>query len=79
MLDAPVSVPAVLEGAVLGEAMLAAAGAGRAADAGAAASRFVKEDARFAPERTNAPAYDAAYRIFRELYPRLRDLMRGGS
>ena len=76
VLRVPVSVPSVTEGAVLGEAVLAAAGAGRAPDVATAASRFMKEAARFEPDPANAERYDAAYRTYRELYPRLRDLMR---
>jgi xylulokinase len=75
VLGVPVVVPKVTEGAVLGEAMLAAAGAGRAPDAATAATRFSKETARFEPDPANAGAYESAYRTYRELYPRLRDLM----
>lgn len=76
ILRVPVSIPAVTEGALLGEAVLAAAGAGRAPDVATAASSFMKEAARFEPDAANAERYDAAYRTYRELYPRLRDLMR---
>ena len=78
VVGVPVSVPTITEGAVLGEAILAAAGAGRASDLAMAATRFVKEAARFLPEATSARVYDGAYRTYRELYPRLRDLMRAG-
>ena len=73
----PVVVPSVTEGALLGEAMLAAQAAGRAPDAPTAAQRFLRESARFEPDRSTAPAYERAYRTYRELYPRLRDLMHG--
>lgn len=76
VMRVPVSVPSVTEGALLGEGVLAAAGAGRAPDVATAASRFLKEAARFEPDAANAEAYDDAYRTYRELYPRLRDLMR---
>jgi xylulokinase len=79
VLGVPVVVPAVLEGAVMGEAMLAAAGAGRAADPASAAATFIKAAARYEPDPGNAAAYERAYRTYRELYPRLRDLMRDGS
>jgi len=60
----------------MGEAMLAAAGAGRAADPSSAAASFIKEAARYEPDPTTAAAYEHAYRTYRELYPRLKDLMR---
>ena len=75
VLGVPVVIPRVVEGALMGEAMLAAAAAGRAPDPAAAAERFTKEAARFAPDAANAARYDAAYHVYRELYPRLRDLM----
>ena len=76
VLGVPVSVPVVLEGALMGEALLAAAGAGRAPDPASASARFRKEAARYEPDPASAPAYEAAYRRYRELYPRLKDLMR---
>lgn len=78
VLGVPVVVPSVTEGALLGEAMLAAAGAGRATDPAAAAARFLTESARYEPDAATAANYDAAYRTYRELYPRLKDLMRDG-
>jgi xylulokinase len=79
VLSVPVSVPAVIEGAVMGEAILAAAGAGRAPDLASAATRFIKEAARYEPDPASTSAYEAAYRTYRELYPRLRDLMRSDA
>ena len=76
VLGVPVVVPSVTEGALLGEAMLAAQAAGRASDPTTTAARFLRESARFEPDPKNAPAYERAYRTYRELYPRLRDLMR---
>ena len=75
VLGVPVVVPAVLEGALMGEAMLAAAGAGRAADPASAAESLIRETARYEPDPANAAAYEKAYRTYRELYPRLKDLM----
>jgi xylulokinase len=75
VLGVPVVVPAVLEGAVMGEAILAAAGAGRAADPASAAASFIKVAVRYEPDPANAAAYERAYRTYRELYPRLKDLM----
>ena len=75
VLRAPVVVPRVTEGALLGEAMLAVSAAGRAPDLAGASGRFAREAARFVPDPATERAYDAAYATFRELYPRLRDLM----
>jgi xylulokinase len=79
VLGVPVVLPSVAEGALLGEAMLAAEAAGRASDAATAAYRFLRESARFDPERKDSAAYDRAYRTYRALYPRLRDLMHGDA
>ena len=77
VLGVPVVVPSVSEGALLGEAMLAAEAAGRASDPVTAAARFLRKSSRFEPDPNTAPAYERAYRTYRELYPRLRDLMHG--
>lgn len=79
VLGVPVVVPSVTEGALLGEAMLAAEAAGRTSDAATAASRFLRESARFEPDPSTAASYDRAYRTYRELYPRLRELMHGDA
>jgi xylulokinase len=76
VIGAPVVVPTVTEGAIIGEAILAAAGAGRAPDALTASASFVRVAARLEPDPATARAYDVAYATYRELYPRLRDLMR---
>jgi xylulokinase len=78
VLGVPVVVPSVTEGALLGGAMLAGAGAGLTADA-LAGSRFVRVAARLDPDPATSRAYDAAYATYRELYPRLRDLMRASE
>ena len=52
VLGVPVVVPGVAEGALLGEAMLAAEAAGRTSDAASAASRFLRDSARFEPDRS---------------------------
>jgi xylulokinase len=75
VIGAPVVVPTVTEGGLLGEAILAAAGAGRAQDALTAAASFVRVAARLEPDPATSIAYDKAYATYRELYPRLRDLM----
>lgn len=77
VIGAPVVVPSVTEGALLGEAILAATGAGRAPDAANASASLVRIAARLEPDRATSRTYDAAYATYRELYPRLRDLMHG--
>jgi xylulokinase len=72
----PVTVPAVTEGAVLGEAMLAAIGAGLVTDAVTAADRFVRIAQRIEPDPANAAVYADRYATYRELYPRLKDITR---
>lgn len=75
VLGVPVCVPKVLEGALLGYAMLAAIGAGKVTDAVTAADRFVRIADRIEPDPAVAATYAERYATFRELYPRLRDLM----
>jgi len=76
VLGVPVVIPTITEGAVLGEAVLAAVAAKRFPDLKTGAAGFMKEAARFEPDPANADVYERQYRIYRELYPRLRDLMR---
>ncbi len=74
VLAAPVVVPKVTEVSVLGEAMLAARAVPSARDA--AGSRGAADAAaRVEPTHTGDEAYARAYATYRELYPRLRDLM----
>ncbi|MGH2377777.1 MAG: xylulokinase [Candidatus Limnocylindria bacterium] len=74
VLGVPVGVPKVLEGALLGYAMLAATAAGEVKDAVTAADRFVRIAERIEPDTANAGVYAERYATYRELYPRLRDL-----
>jgi sugar (pentulose or hexulose) kinase len=76
VLATPVVIPTITEGSVLGEAVLAAVAAKRFPDLQTGAAGFMKEAARFAPDPANAAVYERQYRVYRELYPRLGDLMR---
>jgi xylulokinase len=76
VLGVPVVIPTITEGAVLGEAVLAAVAAKRFPDVATGAAGFMKDAARFDPDAANATVYEQRYRTYRELYPRLRDLMR---
>jgi xylulokinase len=79
VLAVPVIVPAVTEGSLMGEAMLAAQVSGRVPDPASAASDLVKIAARYEPEPATKDTYERAYRTYREMYPRLKDLMRGDA
>ncbi len=75
VLRVPVVVPRVVEMSLLGEAMLAA----RAAPADrhvAITSEAAGAAERYEPSAEHEAAYANAYATYRELYPRLRDLMR---
>ena len=67
--------PRVLEGALMGEAILAGVGAGRLEDPIAAAQRLPRMAQRLEPDPALAPVYAERYAVYRELYPRLRELM----
>lgn len=74
VLGVPVCVPAVLEGALLGYAMLAAIAAGAVPDAVTAADRFVRLAERIEPDRALAPTYAERYDTYRELSARARTI-----
>lgn len=75
VFGAVVTVPEIAEGALLGEAMLAAIGAGRLSDPVSAADSFVRIAQRIEPDPATARVYAERYATYRELYPRLRELM----
>jgi xylulokinase len=72
VLGVPVCVPKVLEGALLGYAMLAAIAAGKVTDAVSAADRFVRISERIEPDPSVAPTYAERYATYRELSARAR-------
>lgn len=71
VLDVPVTTTATAEGAAYGAAVLAAAGAGWYGSVAEAANAFVEPVATCEPGPDRA-AYDAAYEVYRSLYPALR-------
>lgn len=79
VLGTTVAVPSLTEGALLGAAILAATGAGRTADPLAAADRFVRIVDRLEPRLAAGAVYAERYATYRQLYPRLRDLMADGG
>jgi xylulokinase len=72
VLGVPVSVPAVLDGALLGYAMLAAIAAGKATDAVAAADVFVRIRERIEPDGSTAAVYAERYAAYRALSEKVR-------
>jgi xylulokinase len=61
----------VAEGAAYGAAMLAGIGTGQYADAVEAAGALIRVTDVVAPDRAAAGAYEAAYEVYRSLYPQL--------
>jgi xylulokinase len=70
VIGEPVAVPGGHPGTCLGAAWTAAMGTGAALDWGGVA-RFVTPGPTFRPDARNRDLYDAAYRRFRTLYPRI--------
>jgi xylulokinase len=72
VLGVPVAIPAVGDTAAMGAAVLAAVGVGAlpSLDAGVAAMTSIVR--RLDPDPGNRRAYDAAYAVYRALYPALR-------
>ena len=65
----PVAVPAVLETAVLGSAILGAVGIGEHRDLRAAIAAMTRIESRIEPRRELAPVYDRLFEAYRALYP----------
>jgi xylulokinase len=76
VLNRPVSLPAAAFGAPMGDAIVAAAGVGLYASIADAVAHMVKPGKVYAPLAANVARYDRFYRIYRELYPALRQLFR---
>lgn len=73
VLQREVTVPHAATGAPMGDAILAAVGAGIYASVEAAVGALVQPGTSIVPNRQVAPTYDALYAIYRDLYPALRD------
>ena len=73
VLGVPVAIPAVGDTAVLGAAILAAAGVGAVASLEAGVGAMTSVARRVEPDPATAPTYDSAYAVYRGLYPALRD------
>jgi xylulokinase len=72
----PVAVPAVLETAVLGSAILAATGIGAHHDLPAAIAAMTRITARIEPRRELAPLYDRLFEAYIALYPATAPVLR---
>jgi len=70
----PVVAPRITEAASWGAALLAGLGAGRFASATEAAEETVHLDRWFEPDSARAARYEERYGLYREVYPRLKDL-----
>ena len=70
----PVVAPRITEAASWGAALLAGLGAGRFASATEAAEGTVHLDRWFEPDAARAARYEERYALYREVYPRLKDL-----
>ena len=75
VLGVPVALLGSGETAVVGAAVLAASGAGLDPTLEAGVRRLVRVERRIAPDPAVAPVYEARYRVYRELYPSLRESM----
>jgi xylulokinase len=72
----PVSVPAVLETAVLGSAILGAVGVGVYPDTRAGIGAMTRVAGTIEPDRSLAPMYDRLYGAYRQLYPATAPILR---
>ncbi len=76
VLNRPVSLPGAASGAAMGDAIVAAAGAGLYASIEDAVAAMVTAGPVYVPDPANVPIYDGFYRIYRDLYPALRQPFR---
>ena len=73
VLGRPVYLPRAATGAPMGDAIVAAVGAGLYPDLPAAVAAMVATGSEFHPRPEFAARYDALYAIYVSLYPRLRE------
>lgn len=72
VLGVPVAIPTVGETAVLGAAILAAAGVGAVADLEAGVATMTSVARRLEPDAANHAPYDELFTVYRGLYPALK-------
>jgi len=79
VLGVPAAIPVVGETAVLGAAILAAAGVGAVADLEAGVSAMTAVARRLDPDPVAHARYDEVFAVYRELYPALRPVFHRGD
>ncbi|MFZ1768824.1 MAG: FGGY-family carbohydrate kinase [Caldilinea sp.] len=72
VLNRPVALPGAAFGAPMGDAIVAAAGVGLYASVEDAVTQMVKPGPTFTPQPDNVARYENFYRVYRALYPALR-------
>jgi xylulokinase len=72
----PVAVPAIVETAMVGSAIVAGTGIGAFPDFAAGCRTIVRIEDRFAPDPAHRAVYDTLYSAYVELYPALRPSFR---
>jgi xylulokinase len=72
ILQRPIVLPSASSGAAMGDAIVAAAGAGIYASVEEAVARMVQPGATYRPRAEYAALYDELYGVYRRLYPALR-------
>lgn len=72
VLQRPVSLPGAASGAAMGNAIVAAAGVGLYPSIAEAVAGMVRSGPRYTPQPELAQLYDDSYRVYRALYPALR-------
>ena len=72
----PIAVPAVLETAVLGSAILGAVGIGEQRDLRSAIAAMTRIESRIEPRRELAPTYDRLFDAYQALYPATAPILR---
>jgi xylulokinase len=79
VMGVPAVIPAVGETAVLGAAIIAAAGVGAVPSLEAGVASMVSIARRLEPDPATRATYDGAFGVYRALYPALRPLQRDGG
>ena len=72
VLQRPVALPGAASGAAMGDAIVAAVGAGLYPSIAEAVATMVKPGRSYAPQPELAALYNGGYRVYRALYPALR-------
>ena len=79
VLGVPAAIPVVAETAVLGAAIIAAAGVGATPSLEAGVASMAATARRLEPDPATRATYDEAFGLYRALYPALRPLQRDGQ